>query len=66
MTLPGAGRPRSAPGVKFATKPQLAKRMIKRAVTVRVPFAWLGSHEQDDLLLPHRRFTGDAPGQPAR
>jgi SRSO17 transposase len=27
--------------VEFATKPQLAKKMIERAVTAQVPFAWL-------------------------
>ena len=31
--------------VKFATKPQLARRMIERAVTAQVPFAWVAGDE---------------------
>ena len=31
--------------VKFATKPQLARRMIKRAVTAKVPFTWIAADE---------------------
>jgi SRSO17 transposase len=30
-----------APGVGFSTKPQLAARMIARAIAARVPFAWV-------------------------
>ena len=33
------------PTVRFATKPQLARRMIERAVTARVPFAWVAADE---------------------
>ena len=31
--------------VTFATKPQLARRMTERAVTARVPFAWVAGDE---------------------
>jgi SRSO17 transposase len=31
--------------VEFATKPQLARRMIERAVAARVPFAWITGDE---------------------
>jgi len=31
--------------VTFATKPQLARRMIERAVTAKVPFAWIAGDE---------------------
>jgi SRSO17 transposase len=31
--------------VEFATKPQLAQRMIERAVADRVPFAWITGDE---------------------
>lgn len=31
--------------VKFATKPQLARRMIERAVAAQVPFAWITGDE---------------------
>jgi SRSO17 transposase len=31
--------------VEFATKPQLAQRMIERAVAARVPFAWVTGEE---------------------
>lgn len=31
--------------VEFATKPQLAQRMIERAVAARVPFAWITGDE---------------------
>jgi hypothetical protein len=31
--------------VTFATKPQLAQRMIERAVTAKVPFAWVAGDE---------------------
>ena len=31
--------------VKFATKPQLARRMIERAVAAQVPFAWVAGDE---------------------
>ena len=32
-------------GTAFATKPQLARRMIERAVTAGVPFAWVAADE---------------------
>ena len=32
-------------GTAFATKPQLARRMIQRAVTAGVPFAWTAADE---------------------
>ncbi len=32
-------------GVAFATKPQLARRMIERAVTAKVPFGWVTGDE---------------------
>jgi SRSO17 transposase len=37
------GRQRAAipPSVAFATKPQLAKAMIERAITAHVPFSWV-------------------------
>ena len=31
--------------VKFETKPQLARRMIGRAITAQVPFAWVAGDE---------------------
>src|SRR5512135_494175 len=31
--------------VAFATKPELARRMIERAMAARVPFAWVGGDE---------------------
>jgi SRSO17 transposase len=31
--------------VTFATKPQLARRMIERAVTAKVPFTWIAADE---------------------
>jgi SRSO17 transposase len=31
--------------VEFATKPQLARRMIERSVTAKVPFAWVAGDE---------------------
>src|SRR5262249_57380019 len=31
--------------VTFATKPQLARRMIERAVAAKVPFAWVAGDE---------------------
>jgi SRSO17 transposase len=31
--------------VKFATKPQLARRMIERAVTAKAPFTWVAADE---------------------
>jgi SRSO17 transposase len=31
--------------VEFATKPQLARRMIERAIGAKVPFAWVGADE---------------------
>jgi SRSO17 transposase len=39
--------------VKFATKPELARRMIERAVTARMPFAWVTGDEVygDDRCL---------------
>jgi SRSO17 transposase len=33
------------PGTKFATKPQLARKMIGRAIKARLPFAWLTADE---------------------
>jgi SRSO17 transposase len=32
-------------GITFATKPQLARKMIERAVTARVPFGWVAGDE---------------------
>jgi SRSO17 transposase len=39
--------------VEFATKPQLARRMIERAVTAKVPFGWITGDEMygDDRHL---------------
>src|SRR5690348_17506254 len=34
--------------VAFATKPQLARLMIERAVSVRVPFAWVAADERSE------------------
>ena len=36
-------------GMEFAAKPQLAQRMMKRAVAAEVPFAWIAG---DDVLSP--------------
>ena len=40
--MPPAGIPED---VTFATKPQLARRMIARACTPRVPFGWVAGDE---------------------
>ena len=43
---PGRCRAAGIPGhVEFATKPQLARRMIERAIAARVPFAWFAADE---------------------
>jgi SRSO17 transposase len=45
-TDPARCRAASVPAdVGFATKPQLARRMIERAVTAGVPFAWVAGDE---------------------
>ena len=41
-TTPAAGIPAD---VTFATKPQLARRMIERAAAAKVPFAWVAGDE---------------------
>ena len=43
---PARCRAAGIPGhVEFATKPQLARRMITRAIAARVPFAWFAADE---------------------
>jgi len=36
--------------VAFATKPQLARLMIERAVSARGPFAWVAADETSDAI----------------
>ena len=42
-------------GVEFATKPQLARRMIGRALAAGVPFAWVTG---DEVYGNDRRSCG--------
>ena len=42
---PGRCRGAGIPADTFATKPQLARRMIERAVTAAVPFSWVAGDE---------------------
>ena len=45
MTYNAAGRPASPKDTRFGTKPQLARRMIERAVAAKVPFGWVADDE---------------------
>jgi SRSO17 transposase len=46
--------------VRFATKPQLARRMIERAVTAGVPFAWAAADEAYGDNGPLRSWLEDS------
>ena len=47
-------------GTAFATKPQLARRMIERAVTAGVPFAWVAADEVYGDNGPLRAWLEDS------
>ena len=47
-------------GTAFATKPQLARRMIERAVTAGVPFAWVAADEAYGDNGPLRAWLEDS------
>ena len=47
-------------GTAFATKPQLARRMIERAVTAGVPFAWTAADEAYGDNGPLRAWLEDS------
>ena len=47
-------------GTGFATKPQLARRMIERAVTAGVPFAWFAADEAYGDNGPLRAWLEDS------
>jgi SRSO17 transposase len=46
--------------VGFATKPQLARRMIERAIAARVPFAWTAADEAYGNNGPLRAWLKDS------
>jgi SRSO17 transposase len=53
--------------VGFATKPQLARRMIERAIAAGVPFGWVAADEAYGNSLAHPvRLLGRLPGRRRR
>jgi SRSO17 transposase len=42
--------------VKFAAKPQLAQRMIERAITAKAPFTWVAADELHGGSRPPRAW----------
>jgi hypothetical protein len=49
--------------VEFATKPELARQMIERAIDASAPIGWVATDEVDGQNTPLRGLAGGPPCQ---